>query len=171
MSTEAWLRGAIDGIDPLLMPVAHALVQVREDVDRLAREVSPAHAWQRPGGAASIGFHLRHIGGVVDRLFTYARGETLNDAQRAALKGEETPGAPLADVALEVGTLIDRAFDQLRRTAAAELTTERRVGRAGLPSTVMGLLFHAAEHATRHAGQALTTAKILTATTPATTST
>jgi uncharacterized damage-inducible protein DinB len=165
MNTEAWLRGAIDGIDPLLMPVAHALVQVREDVDRLAREVPAAHAWERPGGAASIGFHLRHIGGVVDRLFTYARGEALNDAQRAALKSEEAPGAPLADVALEVGAQIDRAFDQLRRTAAAELTAARRVGRAGLPSTVMGLLFHAAEHATRHAGQALTTARILAATT------
>lgn len=161
MSTEAWLRGPIDGIDPLLMPVAHALVQVREDVERLAREVPEAQAWERPGGAASIGFHLRHIGGALDRLFTYARGETLNEAQRAALKSEEASGAALADVAREVDALIDRAFDQLRRTAAADLITERRVGRAGLPSTVVGLLFHAAEHSTRHAGQAITTAKML----------
>jgi uncharacterized damage-inducible protein DinB len=161
MNTEAWLRGPIDGIDALLMPVAHALVQVREDVARLAREVPEAQAWARPGGAASIGFHLRHIGGALDRLFTYARGETLNEAQRAALKSEEMPGAALADIARDVDTSIDRAFDQLRRTPAADLIIERRVGRAGLPSTVIGLLFHAAEHSTRHAGQAITTARIL----------
>ena len=33
-------------------------------------------------------------------------------------------------------------------------------GGAKLPSTVGGLLFHAAEHTLRHAGQALTTAKL-----------
>ena len=161
---EAWLRGPIDGIDPLLMPVAHALVQVREDVDRLAREVPPDHAWERPGGAASIGFHLRHIGGALDRLFTYARGETLSDAQRATLRIEEAPGDPAASlvaVARDVGLLIDRALDQLRATPRDELVVPRRVGRAGLPSTVAGLLFHAAEHSTRHAGQAMTTARIL----------
>ena len=38
---------------------------------------------------------------------------------------------------------------------------ERRVGRAGLPATVLGLIVHAAEHSTRHMGQALTTALIL----------
>ena len=164
MSTEAWLSGAIDGIDPLLMPVAHALMQAREDVDRLAREVPAAHAWERPGGAASVGFHLRHLGGAIDRLFTYARGEALDETQRAALKREEAPGDPpqsLGEVAREVGAQIEGALAQVRRTPAAELTTERRVGRAGLPSTTLGLLFHAAEHATRHAGQATTTAKIL----------
>ena len=161
---EAWLRGPIAGIDPLVMPVAHALVQVREDVARLAREVPPHDAWQRPGGAASIGFHLRHIGGSLDRLFTYARGETLSDEQRAALRAEQTPGDPpasLVAVADDVGLLIDRALDQLRATSPGELAAERRVGRAGLPSTVIGLLCHAAEHATRHAGQAVTTARIL----------
>ncbi len=88
---EAWLRGPIAGVDPLLMPVAHALVQVREDVERLAREVPPQDAWQRPGGAASIGFHLRHIGGALDRLFTYARGETLSDGAtgRAEDRGDQ----------------------------------------------------------------------------------
>ncbi|HEY6361018.1 MAG TPA: DinB family protein [Vicinamibacterales bacterium] len=166
---EAWLRGPMAGIDPLLMPVAHALVQVREDVTRLAREVPPHDAWQRPGGAASIGFHLRHIGGALDRLFTYARGETLSDEQRAALRMEGTPGEPpasLVAVADDVALLIDRALDQLRATSSGELTVPRRVGRAGLPSTVIGLLFHAAEHSTRHAGQAITTARILAAGTP-----
>ncbi len=164
---EAWLRGPIDGVNPLLMPVAHALVQAREDVERIAREVPAADAWLRPGGAASIGFHLRHLGGALDRLFTYARGEALSGAQRAALKVEDAPGEPpatLVEVANDVAAQIERALEQLRATRSDELTAERRVGRAGLPTTVLGLLFHAAEHCTRHAGQAVTTARILAGT-------
>jgi hypothetical protein len=164
VQTEAWQRGPVAGFEPLLMPVVHALVQVREDLERLAAEVSTDDLWARPGGAASIGFHIRHTGGALDRLFTYARGGTLSDAQRAWLRGEGEPGstpASAADVVAAVGGLLDGALDQLRATAAESLLEERRVGRAGLPATVLGLLFHAAEHATRHVGQAITTAKIL----------
>jgi hypothetical protein len=162
--TEAWQRGPVDGFEPLLMPVVHALIQVREDLQRLASTVPPDVVWQRPGGAASIGFHVRHTGGALDRLLTYARGETLTDVQRAAAREEGAPGdppGPLSQVVEEVDRLIDRAFEQLRATPREALLEPRAVGRAGLPSTVIGLLFHAAEHATRHVGQAITTAKIL----------
>jgi hypothetical protein len=161
---EAWQRGPVPGFDPLLMPVVHALVQVREDLDRMAAEVSAELVWIRPGGAASIGFHVRHAGGALDRLFTYARGEALSDAQRAALRLEGSSGdppAPFDELVAGVHRSIDRAFDQLRSTPAHTLLEERRVGRAQLPSTVLGLLFHAAEHSTRHVGQAITTARIL----------
>jgi uncharacterized damage-inducible protein DinB len=161
---EAWLRGPVDGFDPLVMPIVHALIQVREDVERLARDVPLAHIWERPGGAASIGFHVRHIGGALDRLFTYARGEALSESQRAALKIEEAPGDPpqtLDALSRALAAGIDRAFEQLRATSRHDLEVARAVGRAELPSTVLGLLFHAAEHSTRHAGQAITTARIL----------
>ena len=36
------------------------------------------------------------------------------------------------------------------------------VGRRKLPSTVLGLLFHAAEHTQRHTGQLLVTVRVLT---------
>ena len=85
---EAWLRGPVDGIDPMLMPVAHALIQAREDVEGLVSRVPAAAVWERPGGAASVGFHVRHLGGALDRLLTYARGEALSDTQRAALKAD-----------------------------------------------------------------------------------
>ena len=49
---------------------------------------------------------------------------------------------------------------QLRATPRESLLDDRKVGRAGLPTTVLGLLFHAAEHTTRHVGQAITTALI-----------
>jgi uncharacterized damage-inducible protein DinB len=160
---EAWMRGPVDGIDPMLMPVAHALVQARDELKRIT-DLPPEHVWLRPGGAASIGFHVRHLGAALDRLFTYARGERLSDSQKVAARAEVEPGDPpatFADLVNETSAHIDRALDQLRRTTRDQLLEHRGVGRAQLPSNVLGLLFHAAEHSTRHAGQLITTAKIL----------
>ena len=163
---EVWQRGPVAGYEPLLMPVVHALMQVREDLESLVPLIPSKNVWLRPGGAASIGFHVRHAGGALDRLFTYARGELLTDAQRTALREEGTPGDPpasLDSVVSDVGKIIDRALKQLADTPKESLLDERKLGRAGLPTTVLGLLFHAAEHSTRHVGQAITTAKIVSA--------
>lgn len=162
--TEAWQRGPVPGFSPLLMPVVHSLIQVKEDLERLVGIVPAEHLWQRPGGAASIAFHVSHTGGALDRLLTYARGESLTDAQRAAARAEGRPADPpatLGALVADVDAILERAFDQLRATNPDALLEERKVGRAGLPSNVLGLLFHAAEHCTRHVGQAITTAKIL----------
>jgi uncharacterized damage-inducible protein DinB len=170
MSTppEVWLRGPLAGYPPLLLPVAHALLQAREDVGHLAASTAPGHAWTRPGGAASIGFHLLHIAGSIDRLTTYARGAQLDAAQLRVLKAEATAEA---DAAREKTTIqqaadaavaaIDAALAQVRATPEAALLEPREVGRRRLPSTVIGLLVHVAEHTTRHVGQAMTTGRIL----------
>src|SRR4029079_14093055 len=89
---EVWLRGPVAGFPPELMPVAHSILQVREEVDAVIRPLSFDELWFRPGGAASIGFHLKHLAGSLDRLLTYARGESLSEAQRLALDGEERAG-------------------------------------------------------------------------------
>ncbi len=164
---EAWLRGSVDGFDPFVMPAVHALIQAREDIQQLAATVPAAQVWVTPGGAASIGFHVRHLGGALDRLLTYARGEGLSDGQKAAMRSESLPGDPPVSLAVVVGDVdaqIERALDQLRAATREDLTQPRAVGRAALPTTTLGLLFHAAEHCTRHAGQAITTAKILAST-------
>ena len=161
---ETWMRGPIEGVDPMLMPVAHALMQAREELERIATEVPAEHVWLRPGGAASVGFHVRHLGAALDRLFTYARGERLTDTQKAVLREEAEPGEPpatLSDLVRTTTEQIDRALAQLRRTSREQLLDFRGIGRAQLPSNVLGLLFHAAEHSTRHTGQLITTAKIL----------
>jgi hypothetical protein len=161
---EVWLRGPAAGFAPVVMPAAHALLQVREDLERLARTVPDAHVWVRPGGAASIGFHIRHTGGALDRLLTYARGEALSEGQLRFLRAEGDAGDPPASLVSVVGeaqATVDRALDQLRQTAPDSVYEARRVGRAGLPATVLGLIVHAAEHSTRHMGQAITTAKIM----------
>ncbi len=162
MSTEAWLEGPLEGVDPYLMPVAQALVQVGRDLERLAG-LAPEALWARPGGAASVGFHLRHVAGVLDRLLTYARAETLGEGQMRALRTEAEPGDPPADaetLVREARAAVERALAQVRATPRATLLEPRGVGRRQLPSNVLGLLHHAAEHAVRHTGQALTTARI-----------
>jgi uncharacterized damage-inducible protein DinB len=146
------------------MPAAHALLQVSEDVVRAAGPLTTSELWATPGGAASVGFHLRHLAASTDRLLTYARGEPLTDAQRGALAAERHPGYPPAEAAPLVAAAdlaVRGAVDVLRRTSVDALTEPRFVGRARLPTTVLGLLFHVAEHAQRHAGQIVTTAKIV----------
>jgi uncharacterized damage-inducible protein DinB len=160
---EAWLRGPLPDIAPELQPVAHALLQAREDVDRVTASLDTTTTWRSVGGAASIGFHLRHMTGSLDRLFTYARGEQLDGVQRAALAAEKQAAQDVAPATLlrDFHAAIDRAFAQLRSTPPDILNDARAVGRAGLPSTVRGLLYHAGEHTARHAGQISTTARIL----------
>jgi uncharacterized damage-inducible protein DinB len=163
---EVWLRGPVPGIPPLLQPVAHALLQAREEVDALVVAFPPSLLWERPGGVASVGFHLQHLRGVLDRLFTYARGAALSEAQRAALAAEGAPGAEGSDAtALQASfaAQVERALEQLRDTDEHTLVEPRAVGRAGLPSTVLGLLVHAAEHTQRHVGQLLVTVRVLRA--------
>lgn len=159
---EFWLRGIrVDGISPALQPVAHALLQALEDVQRAAAPLSPEELWMCPGGAASAGFHLRHLAGSLDRLTTYARGEPLSEAQLAALRAEREPGDSARTVLAEVRATIERALDQLRATPDAVLDEPREVGRGRLPSSVRGLLYHAGEHTARHAGQVITTVKVI----------
>lgn len=160
---EAWLRGPIPGVPGLLQPAAHALVGAREDLHAYLDDFPDDALWDRPAGVASVGFHLRHVAGVLDRLFTYARGEGLTDAQLAALEGEATPDPDATTAALldGVDAAVDRALDALRATDEGSLLEARAVGRAGLPSTVLGLLVHAAEHAQRHTGGVIATARIV----------
>jgi DinB superfamily len=161
---EAWLRGPVPGMPALLNPAAHALQHAAEDAARALDGLSPELIWCRAGDAATVGYHVRHLIGALDRLLTYARGESLTHAQLQARARESEAGDPPADSAgllAELTAAIDRALEQLRRTPEASLLDARAVGRQHLPSTVIGLIFHAAEHSARHGGQALTTAKIL----------
>ncbi|MBO0930538.1 DinB family protein [Fibrella aquatilis] len=159
---EIWLRGPLPGIPALLQPAAHALLQAREDLKTALAQFPDEHLWDRPAGVASVGFHLQHIAGVQDRMLTYARGESLSEAQFADLKGEGQPTtgqATVAELMTRLSTQTDRTVAQLAQTDPANLPDFRTVGRAALPSTVGGLLFHAAEHTMRHVGQCLVTAK------------
>lgn len=162
---EVWLRNAPEpGVPALLQPVAHALRQVREELAALLPGFPAARLNARPAGLASVGFHLRHLAGVLDRLATYARAEPLTAAQLAYLQAETGPlpttTAALTALETAFAAQVEAFIAQLRATDPATLAHARGVGRAGVPSTVMGLLVHAAEHSTRHLGQLLVTVKV-----------
>src|SRR5687768_757550 len=127
---EVWLRGPVPAIPALLQPVAHSLLQCREELTARVTGLTPAQIWARPFGAASIGFHARHAAGSLDRLFTYARGERLSPAQQAALAAEQDP-----DFASDIDRrlvaafeeVVERALEQLRTTGEATLLEGRGV--------------------------------------------
>jgi len=161
---EPWLRGPVAGVPPVLMPAAHAVLHAVEDAERALEGLTADEIWTRPGGAPPVGFHLRHLAGALDRLLTYARGEMLSDVQREMVKREGEPGDPPADAGALMALVraaAEAALAQIRSTPAASILDARAVGRQRLPSTVLGLVVHAAEHAARHAGQAITTARIV----------
>lgn len=167
-NTEWWQRGPIAGVPDVLQPIAHILLQVGESVDELTEGLSEAEWNARPAGVAPAAFHLRHMAGVIDRLFTYARGESLSDAQFTLLRAEGDHLAE-ADVARTIAALherIEASVDELRAVDVATLGAFRAVGRAQLPSTVIGCLVHGAEHAMRHVGQLSVTVRVVRADSP-----
>jgi len=151
-------------VPPLLQPAAHAFLMSLEDVPRAVDGLTPEQVWLSPGGASTIGFHIAHLSGATDRLLTYARGEPLSPEQRAAYRAESTLSETrpsLEDLLTKWKETIEIALAQLRGTKEETLLDVRDVGRDRIPSNVLGLLFHAAEHASRHTGQVVTTVKLI----------
>lgn len=161
--SEVWLRGAIENIPALLQPVAHTLFQAQEEVNYIMKNFPGPKLWEKPAGVASVGFHLQHLTGVLDRLFTYAKGESLSEQQLNYLNNEakQSDNISITKLLEQFNKQIDFSLKQLSETDIEILTEYRSVGRKQLPSTVIGLLFHAAEHTMRHTGQLLVTVKIL----------
>ena len=79
-----------------------------------------------------------------------------------AAEGKEKEEITVNELLNKFNYQIEIALIQLRNTPDITLLEPRGVGRKQLPSTVLGLLFHAAEHVQRHTGQLLVTAKMLT---------
>ena len=114
---EVWQRGPIDGVPDLLQPVAHALLQAVEDVEKEMKDFPVTLLWEKPAGVASVGFHLKHIRGVVDRLFTYAKGEMLNEKQMHSLRQESTTENNSIENMVEVFRIqVADAINQLKNT-------------------------------------------------------
>lgn len=162
---EVWQRGPVEAIPGLLQPVAHALLQANEEVRELFIDFPTDLLWNKPGGVASPAFHLQHMSGVIDRLFTYARGEMLSKDQLdlLAAEGKENTSITITQLLERFDKQVETALNQLKQTNENLLTEHRGVGRARIPATVIGLLFHTAEHTMRHLGQLLVTVKIVKA--------
>lgn len=152
---EPWLRGPLQGIHPLVMPVFFSFAQVREDLNRHLEGLSEEQIWLTVG-KSSIGFHLKHIAGSVDRLTTYLKGQQLSNDQLQALREEHTPDRLHAELLKDLDASLSSAETFLKTLDPNTLYEPRTVGRQALPTTVIGLIVHLAEHTQRHLGQAIT---------------
>ncbi len=150
MVEEPWLRGPIDGVDPLTAPVLYAFTQAREDLARYTEGLTAEQLW-----ASGVGFHVRHISRSTDRLIGYLEGRLPQQL------GEGEPGASRVELLTELESAFARAEQVVRSIDPATLREPREVGRKRLPTTVIGLLTHIAEHTQRHVGQAITAAKAI----------
>jgi len=157
---EPWLRGPIEGVDPSVLPVFFSFTQVREDLNKYVRELTPEQVWLNQDGA-TIGFHLRHIAGSVDRLTTYLMGDQLSAEQLEAMRHEWESGYGVDQLLRIVDDSFRRSEENLRTIDPSRLYESRKVGRKELPTTVLGLIVHLAEHTQRHLGQVITLAKML----------
>jgi hypothetical protein len=161
---EPWLRGPIAGMPVMVMPAAHALMQAAEDIPVAVSGLTNEQLWALPGGAAAVGFHLRHLAGSIERLLTYESGEMLSDAQLEAMDAEiADDGRSAEELGDEAVATIGRAIEVMRVTPPGTYLEARGVGRRKLPTTVFGLLVHVAEHTQRHVGAIIATAKVVRA--------
>jgi hypothetical protein len=161
---EVWLRGPLNDIPALLQPVAHALLQAQEELNALMQGFPDYLLFENVAGLASPAFHLQHLTGVIDRLFTYAGAERLTAEQLRYLSAEGKPtikAYTAVDMVVAFDNQVARAISQLSKTDEATLNDRRGVGRAQLPSTVIGLYVHSAEHTMRHLGQLMVTVSVL----------
>lgn len=161
VDAEPWLRGPIPDVHPLLMPTLHSFAQVREDLARWTRGLTDAQIWLHAHNLAPVGFHLRHIAGSVDRLTSYLEGRQLTSDQLEAARCEMEPGARLSDLLDEIAQALNRSEQVVRSLKPEMLPEPRYVGRKRLPTTVIGLVVHLAEHTQRHVGELIVTAKLV----------
>jgi hypothetical protein len=163
MNPEPWLRGHLKDTNTFVAPVLYSFQHATEDLTKFTAGLSDDQAWSRPFGLAPVGFQIRHIGGSVDRLITYALDKSLNDSQLEALDHEFDPGESLTSLLSGLELSLRNAETAIRAVDPSIFTAPRKVGRKELPTTVIGLLIHMAEHTQRHVGQAIVTAKIVRA--------
>jgi uncharacterized damage-inducible protein DinB len=157
---EAWMRGPIDGVPTLLAPILYSFQQACEDLARYTEGLTEAQLWATPHGFGSVGFQLRHIAGSTDRLMTYLEGRQLSEAQMDFLTHEHKPGASLQGLLDTMNSVFESAETVVRALDVSRIEDAREIGRKKLPTTVIGLLTHIAEHTQRHVGQAISAAKL-----------
>jgi hypothetical protein len=170
MAVEPWLRGTLGEVEPVRRAVLHALELAVEDAQRWCVGLGDEEMFARPMGLPSVGFQMRHMVRSLDRLLTYAGAGDVESGERRALSEEQLAalGTEMAEgtaeeVWAEFRAGMARAMERVRAVDPATFVEARGVGRQGLPTTVVGLLIHCAEHTQRHAGQMVTTAKVVAA--------
>ena len=141
---EVWQRGPIKDIPLLLQPVAHALLQAGEELNKLMIDFPDNLLWEKPAGVASPSFHLQHLSGVLDRVFTYARNEKLSPEQLIQLQEEDEifiENLTVLKLINRFDSQINKAVMQLKNTdATLRLEAVRILAQSSKESTRAALL-------------------------------
>jgi uncharacterized damage-inducible protein DinB len=161
--TEPWLSGTLTDLPVLQRAVVHSLEMAQEDMQKFCRTLTEEELQARPFGLPSVAFQLRHIARSLDRFCTYAEGRALTPEQFAALSNEMDSTGTIESIFRELQASLEETKTRLDQIIRNPLDAPITIGRKQLPTTLAGLLVHAAEHTQRHVGQAITTAKLLVA--------
>jgi uncharacterized damage-inducible protein DinB len=143
------------------MPAFFSFQQVREDLAQHTAGITRDQLWSPMAGKHSLGYHLKHIAGSVDRLTTYLVGKQLIREQLEFLQTEHESESELDELLALVSGNLDAAQRSLLQIKPESLYEPRFVGRQKLPTTVLGLIVHVCEHTQRHLGQAILISKLL----------
>jgi uncharacterized damage-inducible protein DinB len=164
--TEPWLQGTLTDLPVLQRAVLHSLQMAQEDTAKWCGGLDDSEIHARPFGLPSVAFQLRHIARSLDRFCCYAEGVRLNEQQLAALASEMGNCGTRDSIFSELEASVENTRRRLDEIVRQPLDTTIAIGRKRLPTTLAGLLVHAAEHTQRHVGQAITTAKVILAQRP-----
>ena len=160
---EPWLRGTLAEVPAVARGVLHALELAWEDANKWCNGLSDVQIHARPAGLPSVAFQLRHIAGSLDRLLAYAEGHALSEEQLQTLKAEAKTDGSAKEILEELEAAISLGSLRIRALASEDYALPLAVGTKRLPTTLGGLLVHIADHTQRHVGQAITTAKLVSA--------
>jgi uncharacterized damage-inducible protein DinB len=161
--TEPWLRGTLSDVPVLQRALLHSLEMAQEDAAKWCRDLDDRELHARPFHLPSVAFQLRHIARSLDRFCSYAEGTPLSPQQFAALASEMAGDGNKESIFSELEESLDQTRRRLEAIVRQPPGLPVSIGRKALPTTLTGLLIHAAEHTQRHVGQAITTAKLIVA--------
>ena len=154
------MRGSLPGVDPVVSHLLRAAQQIREDAETALRDLSTSQIWSRPHGATSPGFHAKHLAGSTTRLLTYLAGRQLSEQQLAEIPGEGNGQESAAELLAIVSSALDRYDEALRNLSPSDFGAPREIGRKRHPATAISIAIHIVEHAQRHVGGLIATAKL-----------
>jgi uncharacterized damage-inducible protein DinB len=164
--TEPWLRGTLSDVPAVQRALLHSLEMAQEDTARWCCDLDDGELHLRPFHLPSVAFQLLHIARSLDRFCTYAEGAPLTPAQFAALASEMDATGTRESIFSELEESLNQTRRRLEAIVRQPPDLPVSIGRKALPTTLTGLLIHAAEHTQRHVGQAITTAKLIVAQRP-----
>ena len=161
--TEPWLQGTLPDLPVVQRELLHSLQMAQEDTTRWCGGLDDRELHARPFGLPSVAFQLRHIARSLDRFCCYAEGTPLTPEQLATLASEMDNNGTRESIFGELQASLEKTRQRLDTIIRRPLDSAIAIGRKQLPTTLAGLLIHAAEHTQRHVGQAITTAKVVVA--------